>query len=88
MSDLLLKQEDLSSEYTAKVWALGTKRPFFQVLVYNSEGWPVDWYDAGGDLEHALEALAAARNSGFNFDRFAAEQRWKMAEERGELDTY
>ena len=88
MSELLLKQETLSPEYQAKVWAFGSKQPYFEVHICDSEGFSVEWYDAGTDLEHALEALAAARNSGFNFDRFAAEQRWKMADERGELDTY
>jgi len=47
-----------------------------------------DFYEAGQDLAHALEALAAARNSGFNFDRFRAEQRLAAADERGELDLY
>jgi len=32
--------------------------------------------------------VAAARNSGFNFDRFKAEQRYAAAAERDELDLY
>jgi hypothetical protein len=47
-----------------------------------------DCYEAGQDLDHALEAVAAARNSGFNFDRFKAEQRYAAAAERDELDLY
>ena len=39
-----------------------------------------DRYEAGQDLPHAFEALAAAQNSGFNFDRFRAEQRIKGQE--------
>lgn len=47
-----------------------------------------DMYEAGRDIDHAMQALAAARNSGFNFDRFRAEQRWRERAERNELDLY
>lgn len=93
MSDkFILKRERLDDEYEATIYAWPVHGPDVpveievEIVAMNSDHY--DRYDAGQDIDHAIEAVAAARNSGFNFDRFRAEQRWHKRAERDELDLY
>jgi hypothetical protein len=92
MSDkFILKRERLDDEYEATIYAWPVHGPDVpveievEIVAMNS-----DYYDHcyAESIDHALEAVAAARNSGFNFDRFRAEQRIAAADERDELDLY
>ena len=89
---VLIKRERLDHEYEATIWAYADHGSdhlaAFEVEIVAMNDDHYDRYEAGQDLDHALEALATARNSGFNFDRFRAEQRLAAADERGELDIY
>ena len=92
MSDkFILKRERLDEEYEATIYAWPVHGPEVpveievEIVAMNS-----DYYDRcyAESIDQALEAVAAARNSGFNFDRFKAEQRWRERAERNELDLY
>ena len=89
---VLIKRERLDHEYEATIWAYADHGSdhlaAFEVEIVDMSDDHYDRYEAGQDLDHALEALATARNSGFNFDRFKAEQRLAAADERGERDIY
>jgi len=92
MSDkFILKRERLDEEYEATIYAWPVHGPDvpveIEVEIVAMNG---DHYDHcyAESIDHALEAVAAARNSGFNFDRFRAEQRYAAAAERDELDLY
>jgi len=89
---MIIKRTDLGGGYTATIYADPTEDrdapPCFTVEILGPAAHHYDRYEAGQDLDHALEALATARNSGFNFDRFKAEVRLREREERGELDLY
>lgn len=89
---ILIKRERLDHEYEATIWAYADHgsdhQAAFEVEIVSMNDDHYDRYEAGQDIDHAMEAVAAARNSGFNFDRFRAEQRLREREERGELDLY
>ena len=88
---VLIKRERLDNEHEATIWAYADRGSdhlaAFEVEIVAMNG---DYYDHcyAESIDHALEAVAAARNSGFNFDRFKAEQRHAAAAERDELDLY
>ena len=89
---MIIKRTDCGDGYTATIYADPTEDrdapPWFTVEILGPDEKVADRYEAGQDIDHALEAVAAARNSGFNFDRFRAEQRLAAADERDELDVY
>lgn len=89
---VLIKRERFDQEHEATIWAYADRgsdhQAFFEVEVVAMNSDFHDLYDAGQDIDHAIEAMAAARNSGFNFYRFRAEQRLREREERGELNLY
>ena len=89
---VLIKRERLDDEHEATIWAYADRGSdhlaAFEVEIVAMNSDHHDRYYAGQDVDHALEAVAAARNSGFNFDRFKAEQRHAAAAERDELDLY
>jgi|13_taG_2_1085334.scaffolds.fasta_scaffold01627_14 hypothetical protein len=89
---ILIKRERFDHEHEATIWAYADHGSdhlaAFEVEVVAMNSDHHDRYYAGQDIDHAMEAVAAARNSGFNFDRFRAEQRLREREERGELDLY
>ena len=89
---VLIKRERLDHEHEATIWGYadpgGDTPAMFEVEVVAMNSDFHDRYYAGQDIDHAIEAVAAARNSGFNFDRFRAEQRYAAAAERDELDLY
>lgn len=88
---MIIKRMDIGGGYSATIYAYPTEDrdapPEFSAEISGPEG-ANNCYYAGRDIEHAIEAVAAARNSGFNFDRFRAEQRLAAAAERDELDLY
>lgn len=88
---MIIKRADFGHGYTATIYAYPTEDrdapPEFTAVISGPEG-ANGCYSAGQDIDHAIEAMAAARNSGFNFDRFRAEQRIARAAERDELDLY
>jgi len=89
---MIIKRTDCGDGYTATIYADPTEDrdapPWFTVEILGPDEKVADRYRAGQDIGHAMQALAAARNSGFNFDRFRAEQRWRERAERNELDLY
>lgn len=89
---VLIKRERFDHEHEATIWAYADHgsdhQAVFEVEIVAMNDDHYDRYEAGQDVDHAIEAVAAARNSGFNFDRFKAEVRLREREERGELDIY
>jgi len=89
---VLIKRERFDHEHEATIWGYADHgsdhQAVFEVEIVAMNSDHYDLYCAGQDIDHAIEAMAAARNSGFNFDRFKAEQRLREREERGELDLY
>ena len=89
---VLIKRERFDHEHEATIWAYAEHgsdhQAVFEVEIVAMNDDHYDRYEAGQDIDHAMEAVATARNSGFNFDRFKAEQRLAAADERGELDLY
>lgn len=89
---MIIKRTDFGHGYTATIHAYtdGDRDapPWFTVDIRRPDEGLADRYEAGRDIDHALEAMATARNSGCNFDRFKAEVRLREREERGELDIY
>ena len=89
---VLIKRVNFDHEHEATIWGYADHgsdhQAVFEVEVVAMNSDFHDLYCAGQDIDHAIEAVAAARNSGFNFDRFKAEQRIARAAERDELDLY
>jgi len=89
---ILIKRERFDHEHEATIWGYADHgsdhQAAFEVEVVAMNSDYYDRYEAGQDIDLAIEAMAAARNSGFNFDRFKAEQRIARAAERDELDLY
>ena len=92
MSDkFILKRERLDDEHEATIYAWPVHGPDVpvaievEIVAMNS-----DHYDHcyAESIDHAIEAVAAARNSGFNFDRFRAGKRYAAAAGRDGLDRY
>jgi len=89
---VLIKRVSFDHEHEATIWGYADHgsdhQAVFEVEIVAMNSDHYDLYCAGQDIDHAIEAMAAARNSGFNFDRLEAEQRLREREERGELDLY
>ena len=89
---VLIKRVNFDHEHEATIWGYADHgsdhQAVFEVEIVAMNSDHYDLYCAGQDIDHAIEAMAAARNSGFNFDRLEAEQRLREREERGELDLY